>query len=75
MSSGDFKLIAAIPSLNLSHTFTLQEGRRYLLGSSAMEPEMLVFSLDRSFKRALDAQIFGSGRRHAGAHAEERDLC
>lgn len=46
-----YKLVAAIPSLNISQAFVLEAGRRYLFGSAPMEPEMLVFSHDRAISR------------------------
>ncbi len=51
MSTSSYKLIASIPTLNFSHSFDLEKGRRYLLGSATMEPGMLVFSRDRSISR------------------------
>lgn len=51
MNSNSYKLIASIPLLKVSHVFSLEKGRRYLLGSAEMEPEMLVFSPDRSMSR------------------------
>jgi adenylate cyclase len=51
MSSPSYKLVASIPSLNISQAFALERGRRYLFGSAPMEPEMLVFSHDRSISR------------------------
>lgn len=51
MSTTSYKLVASIPALNLFHTFSLEKGRRYLLGSAAMEPGMLVFAEDRSISR------------------------
>ncbi len=51
MSSPSYKLVAAIPALSTSQTFPLEKGHRYLVGSAPMEPEMLVFSLDRSISR------------------------
>jgi class 3 adenylate cyclase len=49
--TSSYKLIATIPSLKLSRAFPLAPGRRYLLGSTEMETEMLVFSHDRSLSR------------------------
>ncbi len=51
MSSPSYKLVASIPSLNISQDFVLETGRRYLFGSAMMEPEMLIFSHDRSISR------------------------
>jgi adenylate cyclase len=51
MKSDSYKLLAAIPALNISHVFILQPGRRYLLGSAEMEAGMLVFSFDRALSR------------------------
>ncbi|MGH7492911.1 MAG: adenylate/guanylate cyclase domain-containing protein [bacterium] len=51
MNSYSYKLVARIPTLNFAQTFELSKGRRYLLGSAAMEPGMLVFTRDRSLSR------------------------
>jgi len=51
MPSSSYKLVAVIPSLNISQAFPLETGHRYLFGSAPMEPEMLIFSLDRSISR------------------------
>ncbi len=51
MATDSYKLIAAIPSLKMARAFPLAPGRRYLLGSAEMEPEMLVFTADRSLSR------------------------
>jgi len=51
MSQDSSKLAATIPTLGITHTFMLEKGRRYLLGSAEMEPDMLVFSPDRSLSR------------------------
>jgi class 3 adenylate cyclase len=40
-----------MPSLKIVRAFPLAPGKRYLLGSTEMEPEMLVFSHDRSLSR------------------------
>src|SRR5574341_1055228 len=51
MTESSYKLIATIPSLKISRTFLLAPDKRYLLGSTEMEPEMLVFAYDRSLSR------------------------
>lgn len=51
MTTPSYKLIAIIAGLNVSRAFALAPGRRYLLGSAEMEPDMLVFPGDRSLSR------------------------
>ena len=51
MSTHSYILVASIPTLDFSHTFSLEKNQRYLLGSATMEPGMLVFSRDRSISR------------------------
>jgi class 3 adenylate cyclase len=51
MTTGSYKLIATIPSLQIARAFSLAPGRRYLLGSAEMGPGMLVFTSDRSLSR------------------------
>ncbi len=49
--TSSYKLIATIPDLKLMRAFPLVKGKRYLLGSAEMEPEMLVWPHDRSLSR------------------------
>lgn len=51
MRANSYKLVANLPTFGVSQTFSLEKGRRYLLGSAEMEPDMLVFSFDRSMSR------------------------
>lgn len=51
MTTPSYKLLAYLAGLNISRAFALEPGRRYLLGSADMEPDMLVFSSDRSLSR------------------------
>lgn len=51
MKTPSYKLLAYLAGLNISRAFTLEPGRRYLLGSADMEPGMLVFPSDRSLSR------------------------
>ncbi len=51
MTTPSYKLLAVITGLNISRTFSLVSGKRYLLGSAEMEPGMLVFSIGWSLSR------------------------
>lgn len=51
IQTSSYKLIATIPDLKLMRAFPLVKGKRYLLGSTEMEAEMLVWSHDRSLSR------------------------
>ncbi|KAA0220618.1 adenylate/guanylate cyclase domain-containing protein [candidate division KSB1 bacterium] len=51
MPAPSYKLLAYLAGLNVSRAFALEPGRRYLLGSAEMEPDMLVFPGDRSLSR------------------------